>query len=258
MVTGNQSLQANVYAVKPLPMGYNTADPGLIDDLQFRNLVRERHSGPPPPPPECSLLSSQPNYFMAREESDYCARSCFGPKRGFLMHVQDGTGMDVMRINRPFKCNLPLCYPMCGCVLCPEEAEVFSMAPGGFQGPLLAKIRIAPGFSCSLEETYHILGANNELVYIVTSNICQMGPNMCCQQYSFDILEPNGAHTGAYIKNLWPGCNGRLFSKADNLCAPGARTLPPISRRSRAQYVHVPADCHGGAPGGHLCVHALF
>jgi len=163
---------------------------------------------------------------MALEESDYCSRSCCGPKRAFLMHVTDGTGMDVMRINRPFKCNMHLgCYPLCGCIAWPEEAEVFSMAPGGFQGPLLAKIRIAPGCSCSMEETYHILDSNGALVYIVTGSIMQCGPNMCCQQFSFDILEPNGSHTGAYIKNLWPGCNGRMFSKADNLMC----TFPPTA-----------------------------
>jgi len=40
LVTNNQNLQANRYAVKPLPPGYNAAEPGIISDLQFRNLVR--------------------------------------------------------------------------------------------------------------------------------------------------------------------------------------------------------------------------
>lgn len=194
---------------------------------------------------------------MALEESDYCSRSCCGPKRAFLMHVTDGTGMDVMRINRPFKCNMHLgCYPLCGCIAWPEEAEVFSMAPGGFQGPLLAKIRIAPGCSCSMEETYHILDSNGALVYIVTGSIMQCGPNMCCQQFSFDILEPNGSHTGAYIKNLWRvHCGTRLGSRASSPFPPQARLQRPHVQQGGQPDVHLPAHRLGRAPRGHLrCV----
>ena len=143
------------------------------------------------------------------------------------MHIKDGTGMDVLRMSRPFNWHLHFgCYPMCGTICCPEEADVFSMAPGGFQGPLLAKIRLQPGCSfCTLSYNWQLCDANGALVYTVSGNSMQCGPNMCCQNFQFDILEPNGSHTGAYIRNMWPGCNGRCFSKADNLSV----TFPPTA-----------------------------
>jgi len=48
---------------------------------------------------------------------------------------------------------------------------------------------------------------------------------VCCQTFEFDILEPNGSHTGAYIRNMFPGCNGRCCVKADNLTV----TFPPTA-----------------------------
>jgi Scramblase len=120
----------------------------IINDLEFRNL---------------------PTYMMALEESDYCSRAWCGPKRAFLMHIKDGTGMDVLRMSRPFNWHLHFgCYPLCGTICCPETADVFSMAPGGFQGPLLAKIRLEPGCSfCSLSYRWQLLDANGTLVYTI-------------------------------------------------------------------------------------------
>ena len=187
--------------MKPLPLSYSPQQ--IISDLEFRNL---------------------PTYFMAMEESDFCSRSCFGPSRAFLMHIKDGTGLDVLRINRPFKCTLPCGFPpLCGTYCAPEEADIYSMAPGGFQGPLLARVIRSPGCQCcSLENVFHLLDANGALAYIVAGNAFQFGPNCCCTTVSYDILEPSGTPTGAHIRNLFPGC-ARACGKADNLSV----TFPP-------------------------------
>ncbi|PAA78384.1 hypothetical protein BOX15_Mlig003533g1 [Macrostomum lignano] len=42
--------------------------------------------------------------YFAAEESDVCARQCCGPQRGFVMHITDNLGSEVIRVTREFKC----------------------------------------------------------------------------------------------------------------------------------------------------------
>jgi len=48
--------------------------------------------------------------FYAYEESGLCMRLCCGPARGFMMHIVDNTGKEVMRVVRPFKCCAGCCW----------------------------------------------------------------------------------------------------------------------------------------------------
>ncbi|XP_064603932.1 phospholipid scramblase 2-like isoform X2 [Liolophura sinensis] len=48
--------------------------------------------------------------YFAAEESDTCMRQCCGPHRGFVMHITDNLGQEVIRVTREFKC-----CTGCGC-----------------------------------------------------------------------------------------------------------------------------------------------
>ena len=74
-----------------------------------------------------------------------------------------------------------------------------------------------------------VMDASGNIQYFVSGNSCQFGPNCICQSFDFDILKADGTHTGAYIKNIFPGC-GRMFTKADNLMVTFPADADPAHR----------------------------
>ncbi|KAL5014508.1 hypothetical protein ScPMuIL_008778 [Solemya velum] len=48
--------------------------------------------------------------YYACEESDMCMRQCCGPNRGFIMHITDNNGYEVIRAEREFKCCVGCCW----------------------------------------------------------------------------------------------------------------------------------------------------
>ena len=169
----------------------------------------------------CALASSRPaaTYFLALEDSDLCARRMCGAYRGLTLHLKDASGADVLRCKRPFTCTC-LCGLPCCCFtyLNPQTMEIVTMAPGGMEGPKLGAIR-QTGSCCSLSNKLEVLDAHGQVIYILSAYSLQCGPNCCCHEYEFKIETPDGTHTGASIKNVFPGA------------PPSSRAIgPPASR----------------------------
>merc|ERR1711881_624558 len=51
--------------------------------------------------------------YFANEESECCERMCCGPNRGFIFHITDNSGKEVMRITRIFE--------LCGGCVCLDK-----------------------------------------------------------------------------------------------------------------------------------------
>ena len=203
-------LQANKYQVKPLPPGYDPMTGDGLDEQAYRSL---------------------PTHFMALEESELLARTCCGAARGFLMHVKDASGADVLRFKRPFKCTLPVGLGPCCFTYCnAQEMDIVTMAPGGFEGPKLGSVRQV-GTCFGLSNNLEVLDGTGNVIYRLSAYALQCGPNCCCREYEFKNETPDGAHTGASIKNVFPGCNVRgLCSRADNLQVAFPATASPEHR----------------------------
>ena len=154
----------------------------------------------------CALPHRLPaTYFLALEDSDLCARRLCGAYRGLTLHLKDASGSDVLRCKRPFACTC-LCGLPCCCFtyLNPQTMDIVTMAPGGIEGPKLGSVRQA-GSCFSLSNKLEVLDANDSVIYILSAYSLQCGPNCICHEYEFKIETPDGTHTGASIKNVYPG-----------------------------------------------------
>jgi hypothetical protein len=227
--------QGNRYQVKPCPPGFDALN-DTLDDQAYRSL---------------------PTYFLAMEDSDLCARKMCGSYRGLTLHLKDASGADVLRCKRPFACTLlcgawrgharrgsirlrfahllfhsavaglPCC---CFTYLNPQVMDIVTMAPGGMEGPKLGSVRQCAS-CCSLSNKLEVLDGHGQVIYILSAYSLQCGPNCCCHEYEFKIETPDGTHTGASIKNVFPGCNFRgVCSRADNLQVAFPTTASPESR----------------------------
>ncbi len=65
--------------------------------------------------------------YYAAEESDFCERQCCGPRRGFLLHITNNIGQDVINCRREFRCCAGCC---CACADCCRH-QLFIEAPPG-------------------------------------------------------------------------------------------------------------------------------
>uniref|UniRef100_A0A1I8H9U7 Phospholipid scramblase n=1 Tax=Macrostomum lignano TaxID=282301 RepID=A0A1I8H9U7_9PLAT len=110
--------------------------------------------------------------YFAAEESDVCARQCCGPQRGFVMHITDNLGAEVIRVTRQFKCcACPGCYCMAGMDCCAHELQI--EAP---PGSVIAYVK--QQCSC-LEPSYVIQDAGRKTVLQIRGPVCIcQGP--CC------------------------------------------------------------------------------
>merc|ERR1719151_372115 len=73
------------------------------------------------------LNSAGQEVYKAKEDTDCCTRQCCGPARPFDMNITDNTGMEVIHLNRPLRCQA-CCFPCCL-----QELEV-SSPPGSVIG----------------------------------------------------------------------------------------------------------------------------
>ncbi|XP_067946927.1 phospholipid scramblase 2-like [Watersipora subatra] len=145
--------------------------------------------------------------FFAAEESETCHRQCCGPQRGFVMHITDNMGQEVMKVNREFKC-------CAGCNWC-ASADCCAMvvtveAP---VGNIIGSVRQAQ--SC-LAPKYQILDASDNVVFIIEGPVCICQGPCCTQDVSFKVYSPDMQHEVGKISKQWSGFVREYFTAADN------------------------------------------
>ena len=171
-----------------------------------------------------------------------------GAYRGLTLHLKDASGADVLRCKRPFACTC-LCGLPCCCFtyLNAQVMDIVTMAPGGMEGPKLGSVR-QTGSCCSLSNRLEVLDAHGSVVYVLAAYSLQCGPNCLCHEYEFKIETPDGTHTGASIKNVFPG-TARMAQPGPNRSSSRTRSF----RVQLPRHVHARrqlADCvpvHGAA-----------
>jgi len=147
--------------------------------------------------------------FYAYEESDFCMRICCGPDRGFMMHILDNTGKEVMRVVRPFKC----CGGCCWCA--DQECCSFNIQVEAPPGNLIGSIHQSK--SCWVP-WYEIRDASGNPVFNIKGPCC-VCPGPCCTcDFPFEIFS-TGATGGVPVGKItkqWSGLTKELFTDATN------------------------------------------
>jgi len=140
-------------------------------------------------------------FFFAQEESGCMERQCCGPNRGFVLHVTDNYGQEVMRFRREFRCcvGCPCFADICNCAF-----EVYVETPAGER---LGTVR--QGQSCWAPE-YRILDANNQQILHIQGPICVCD---CCADFEIQTLDKT--QTIGTIQKKWRGIATEMFTNAN-------------------------------------------
>nr|XP_002131402.1 phospholipid scramblase 1-like [Ciona intestinalis] len=145
--------------------------------------------------------------YYAYEESELCMRICCGPGRGFIMHVVDNAGREVLRMTREFKC----CAGCCWCANTDHCAFNITVESGGTH---LGTIKQAQ--SCWIPN-YHILDETNKEIFKIEGPCCICQGACCTCDFPFHIKTADGAESviGSVTKQ-WSGLGKEMFTDATN------------------------------------------
>lgn len=119
------------------------------------------------------------NCYHPYEDSNICMRLCCGPNRGFLMHIADNSGNEVIRLTRPFKCCAGCCW-CAGVDPCCSHEIIVEAPPGTMIG------KVCQAGSC-WAPAYTIKDAHNNVVFKVNGPCCPVSGVCCMCDFVFDI-----------------------------------------------------------------------
>ncbi|XP_060595303.1 phospholipid scramblase 2-like [Ruditapes philippinarum] len=143
--------------------------------------------------------------YYASEESDTCARQCCGASRGFIIHITDNTGQEVIRVTREFKCGAG-----CPCFACDDSwAHVVQV-----EAPVGNIVGYVKQRQSCFRPYYIITDAEHQEVFSMT------GPPCCYHGCTWDqdfVVNANDGHTQVgKVSKQWSGLLKEMFTDADN------------------------------------------
>ncbi|OON15218.1 Scramblase, partial [Opisthorchis viverrini] len=144
--------------------------------------------------------------FLLHTESNFCARQCCRSQRPYTMHVQDNSGMEVIRVKRPYKCYC--CWECLSCSECCQD-ELQVEAP---IGQLVGYVKqIQDG--CNIR--YAIKDSTGKQVLRIH------GPSYChcaCfgEDINFKVMSADGNTEVGRITKQWSNIVQEMFTDADN------------------------------------------
>ncbi|CAJ0575923.1 unnamed protein product, partial [Mesorhabditis spiculigera] len=144
----------------------------------------------------------QQAYMAFEEDKMSCARQCCPNKRGYVMHVVDNYGREVMRITRPFKC--------CADMYWGNETTV-EAPPGNVIGRVVEDIGSLG--CCSHKFSLHMDGQQALKIDGPLDCCCCRICNVCGDQV-FEIKTMQGEKIGD-IRKKWTGFAQEYFTDAD-------------------------------------------
>lgn len=144
--------------------------------------------------------------YFAAEESDTCMRQCCGPSRGFVMHITDNMGQEVIRVNREFKCcaGWNCCAGMNCCAM-----EITVEAP---VGEVIGSIKQECSFCAP---TYGVYDKDGNRILGIEGPVCFCQAICCPTDIDFNISGGDGTNVGK-ISKQWTGYFKETFTQADN------------------------------------------
>ncbi|KAA3675517.1 uncharacterized protein DEA37_0006232 [Paragonimus westermani] len=144
--------------------------------------------------------------YNCNEESDFCSRQCCKARRHFVMHVQDNSGMEVIRVNRPYK--YQCCGHCCSCSeCCQDELEV--------EAPIGHTVGYVKQVYRGCDVHYEVKNAEGSVVLQIH------GPSYChcaCigEDINFKVLSANGTAEVGRITKQWTNIIQEYLTDADN------------------------------------------
>ncbi|XP_071500941.1 phospholipid scramblase 1-like [Diadema antillarum] len=148
--------------------------------------------------------------FFAAEESDACHRICCGSARGFVFHITDNMGQEVMRVVREFKC-------CAGCCWCADNDHCsFFIAVESPPGSVIGYVKQTQSF---MSPHFDVLNSERDCVLKIRGHWCRCQTVCCTDDIDFKILTNDLETQIGKVSKQWGGWVRESFTKADNFGA---------------------------------------
>jgi len=198
----------------PQPQGIPGCPPGLeyltqIDQLLVHQQVEllEAFTGWETSNKYAIKNSMGQQVYFAAEESGTCMRQCCGADRGFVLHITDNAGQEVMRVTREFKCCAG-CSWCAGSDCCAMVVNIESPP-----GTVVGSVRQSQSF---LAPKYALYDGSGSMVFRIEGPVCICQGICCTSDVEFNIYSPDMEHVVGKISKQWSGLAKEWFTKADN------------------------------------------
>ncbi|GAB1601499.1 phospholipid scramblase 1-like [Argonauta hians] len=155
-----------------------------------------------------ALLNSvgQQIYF-AGEESDVCARQCCAGARGFVMHITDNMGQEVIRVNREFKC-------WAGCCWCADsDSCAYDLTVEAPVGQAIGKVRQTSSY---FRPKYSVTTMDDDVLFRIIGPTCVCDGPCFTNDQVFKIYDRDESQQMGTISKQYAGFVNELFTSADN------------------------------------------
>jgi len=143
--------------------------------------------------------------YFATEESGICMRQCCANGRGFIMHITDNMGQEVMRVTREFKC----CAGCCWCASASCCAWVVTIeAP---VGTVIGSVRQKGSYWIP---KYDVMDGDGQKIFDIKGPCCICQFICCPDDLDFNITVDN--REIGKISKQWGGVARECFTRASN------------------------------------------
>lgn len=150
--------------------------------------------------------SQNQQVYMATEESELCERICCKNGRGFMMHIWDNYGREVIKVTRPFQ----FCAGCCWCAdnnCCSLYIEIEAPV-----GQVVGRVQQTK--SC-MAAHYDVQNSNGDIVLKIRGPTCVLDGPCCTGDQDFNIFTPDLQQNIGKISKKWSGFVREMFTNAD-------------------------------------------
>lgn len=138
---------------------------------------------------------SNQTLFFATEESNWCARNCFGALREFDITLHDPQGHEIIHLLRPLQCEPELSVTVVPDNLIGKCKQAFSwglpkMSVMDEHGQRILTVKRVWACNCSGEVTFKIKNLNGEVVGNITKNWSGLAREFFTDADNFTITFP--------------------------------------------------------------------
>lgn len=145
--------------------------------------------------------------YFAAEESGCCTRQFCGSHRGFIMHITDNLGQEIIRVTRDFKCCA--CCPCCACSdCCAYEIQI--------EAPVGQVVGFARQLQTCTRPRFSIMDADHQEVLYIEGPLCVCQGICCTWDQEFRIMPSDRSQEIGKVTKQWTGIVKEMLTDADN------------------------------------------
>ncbi|XP_065296446.1 phospholipid scramblase 1-like isoform X3 [Dermacentor albipictus] len=151
-------------------------------------------------PSEYLVTNAMDQFVFKVTEDDNLLCTGLGPRRAFQMGLHDSRDAEVLRLDRPLRCDSCLCF------CCLQKMDVRDQS-----GATIGSLRM----QCTLLfPNFTVLDSHNNAVLLIRGPCCTRA--ICCDTVKFDIVTMDGVTKIGAITKLWSGSCKEACSIGDS------------------------------------------